>query len=265
MENPCNAARASLHVGDNAPAATMTDALVSLDHVLVPAVVVITLVEWLWTWPRSVRAIAAGVPGARTRAYRNIIVMEWALSACVLGLWVAQSRSWGVLLLGAVSPLRLGLGFALVALYLGLALTQRRALLADPERLARVARKLDYADALLPRTPDERRGMALTALTAGFCEELVFRGFAPWYLGHWMGGALAVAMSSLLFGFGHVYLGLAHVPRTALVGLVFALVVLASGSLWPAIVIHAAMDLVASDLGHHGLARQRSSATVPAG
>ena len=47
--------------------------------------------------------------------------------------------------------------------------------------------------------------------------------------------------------------------RTAVVGAVLALVVLAAGSLWPAILIHAAMDLISSDLGYRGLVRASTS------
>jgi len=72
-----------------------------------------------------------------------------------------------------------------------------------------------------------------------------------WYLGIWMGPIAAVILSSILFGFGHIYMGVAQVPRTATVGLVFALVAFASGSLWPAILLHAAIDWNSGELGFH--------------
>jgi CAAX protease family protein len=88
------------------------------------------------------------------------------------------------------------------------------------------------------------------ALTAGITEEVMFRGFVFWYFGTWAGPVIATLASSILFGFGHLYLGLAQAPKTAIGGLVACLVVLASGSLWPAIVMHAAVDLENGELGY---------------
>lgn len=91
----------------------------------------------------------------------------------------------------------------------------------------------------------------------------MFRGFVFWYLGTWAGPVVATLVSSILFGFGHIYLGRAQVPKTAIGGLVACLVVLASGSLWPAIVMHAAVDLENGELGYR-LFRGASIATGPA-
>lgn len=237
----------------------MTGSHVALDHVLLAVFVLVTLVEWRWHWPRRVRAIAEGVPGARAVVYRNIAVAEWGLTGCVIGLWTARGRPWAALMLGSVAPLRLGIGLVPAALVLGLLWLQRRALLARPERLERLRQKLDYADPLLPRTLGERRGFTLAAITAGICEEVFFRGFVMWYVGVWTGPVLAVAISSATFGFGHIYLGLPQVPRTAVIGAAFALIVLAAGSLWPAMIIHAAVDLNSGNLGFRALAGARAA------
>jgi uncharacterized protein len=233
----------------------MAGAHVALDHVLLVLIVLVwPLTEWLFYYPRSVRAIKSGVAGARGRLYRNILLPEWGFTACIIALWAAQGRSWDALRLGAGTPLRLGIGFAIAALFLGLVWAQRRALLARPERLDLVRRKLEHADALMPHTVGERRTFAAVAMTAGICEEFLFRGFvmcyfAAWLPGGWARTIAAVAISSVLFGFGHIYLGAKAVLTTGIGGVFFALVVLASGSLWPAMIIHAAVDLNSGDLG----------------
>jgi hypothetical protein len=43
------------------------------------------------------------------------------------------------------------------------------------------------------------------------------------------------------------------VIRTAVLGLVFALIVLAAGSLWPAMIAHALLDLHSGDVGYRAL------------
>ena len=93
----------------------------------------------------------------------------------------------------------------------------------------------------------------MVALTAGACEEIFFRGFLMWYLGAWMGPLMAVLVSSAIFGLGHIYLGWAQAPKTALVGLLLAFVALASASLWPAMLLHALFDWNSGELGYRVL------------
>jgi membrane protease YdiL (CAAX protease family) len=130
-----------------------------------------------------------------------------------------------------------------------LALTQVRALLAAPERLVRFAARQAKMDPLAPRTPDEQRLFMVLAVTAGLCEELLYRGFALWYFTSLAGPVAGFALAALLFGLAHLYLGRMHVVRTTIVGAVFGLLVIGTGSLWLAIVLHAAMDLIGGAVG----------------
>jgi membrane protease YdiL (CAAX protease family) len=238
---------------------------VALDHVLFAAIFVAwPLAEWLWYYPRSVRSIEAGVAGARARIYRNILIPEWGFTACVIVLWVARGRSWNALRLGSVTPLRLAMGLAVAAAVLVLLWVQRRALLARPEQLAQLRGKLGQVEILLPRSPGERQGFAMVSITAGICEELLFRGFLMWYFAG-RGVVVAVAVSSLFFGFAHIYQGVPSVPRTGILGLVLCLIVLAAGSLWPAIIIHAAIDLNSGDLGFRALTGVRAESADAGG
>jgi membrane protease YdiL (CAAX protease family) len=227
----------------------------TLDHIFVAAILVFSVVEWRWLWPRMLRAITAGVPNARLRAYHGAIVSEWLFMACIIVAWAVQDRSWAVFRLGPGSPLRLGLGLMLAATVVCLLWLQRRAIFARQDRVGKVRQKLGFADPLLPHTPAEHINFMLLAVTAGICEEVIFRGFVMWYFAVWTGPLLAAIFSSVVFGFGHIYLGLAHVPRTALVGAIFAFLVLATGSIWPAIIIHAAVDLHSGELGFRILGR----------
>jgi membrane protease YdiL (CAAX protease family) len=99
---------------------------------------------------------------------------------------------------------------------------------------------------LLPRTGPERGLFALLSLAAGVGEELAYRGYALAALqllpiGPWA----AAVVSSLAFGLLHAYQGPLGVARTAVVGFVFAIGVLLSGSLLPAMAAHAIVDLLA--------------------
>jgi len=228
------------------------------DHILFALLLVVPLVEWRWTWPRYLARLASGEPGVRCRFYRALVFSEWVPVLCLLGFWAARRRPWSRMLLAGFSPLRVGLGLGSVILLIGVLLLQRRWILARPARIEHLRPKLLYAEPLLPHTPAERKLFRVVSVTAGLCEEVLFRGFLLWYLAAWTGPVAAVILSSLLFGAGHLYLGFNQAPKAALAGLVFAILAVASGSLWPAILLHAGIDWNSGDLGYRALNRGSS-------
>jgi membrane protease YdiL (CAAX protease family) len=239
--------------------------LTSFDHLLIPAIVAVSIAEGQWYWPRMSHTIAAGSPGARMRAYRNILIEQWAFAAWVIALWVALGRPWGALWLGGSTPLRLAIGGTMAALFVALAWAQWRKLLADPVRLQRVFKRLTHIDPLVPRTSREARVFRLVSVNAGVCEELVFRGFIMAYVRTFAGPVAAVAVSAIVFGIGHYYLGLPHVLKSAIYGAILSLIVLVSGSLWPVILIHAVQDWTSGDLGFRAVELARGAEPATAG
>jgi len=234
------------------------------DHLLMLALAGAVL-AWCWRFPHLVRADAAGTPGGRLRYYPVEIGPLWALTACVLALWVAERRPWGALLLGGSAPWRLALGWALAGGYVWLTFWQRRKVLTRPERLARIVNALGGVRPILPRTRGERNGFAALAITAGLCEELLFRGFVLWYATVWTGPVGGFLISSMLFGIMHVYLGVEQVPRAAIVGIYFYVIAMTAGSLLPAMVCHAITDLVSGDLGYRALATDAAGTVADPG
>ncbi len=99
---------------------------------------------------------------------------------------------------------------------------------------------------LMPVTGKERRLFAGLSLCAGFGEEMAYRGYALTALVLATGSAtLALIVTSATFGVLHAYQGPIGVVRTGVVGLIMGAVFLHTGSLWPPIVAHTLIDLVA--------------------
>jgi membrane protease YdiL (CAAX protease family) len=99
---------------------------------------------------------------------------------------------------------------------------------------------------LLPRSATERTAFAGLSGAAGVGEELAYRGYALvalQLLGVGPGGA--ALLSSTAFGFLHAYQGPVGIVRTGTLGFLLAASVLLTGSLVPAMVGHALIDLVA--------------------
>lgn len=83
------------------------------------------------------------------------------------------------------------------------------------------------------------------ALTAGVCEETMFRGFALTYLNRLFGRMWpGVLLATLAFSYGHLYTGqgLAGFGATVVIALVLVGLFLWRKSLWPAIFLHCFID-----------------------
>jgi membrane protease YdiL (CAAX protease family) len=220
------------------------------DHALFAFLLVATAVEYRWVWPRFLARIASGEPGVRSAFYRAVVYGQWMLTLVLLAYWAWQGRPWTWLRLGPAPPLRLGIGMAVAVLFTGFLVWQRFAVLRNENAIAKVRPQLENAAPLLPHTCTENRRFKVVSVTAGVCEETLFRGFLLWYFAVWAGTAGGILLSSLVFGLGHLYLGRAHVLKTTLAGIFFACLVVASESLWPAILVHVAMDWNSGEIGY---------------
>jgi uncharacterized protein len=108
----------------------------------------------------------------------------------------------------------------------------------------------NLAERVLPRSAVEFGPYVALALTAGVCEEFLYRGFAMAALAH-IGIApwAVVAISSVFFGLAHTYQGRSGVFGTTLLGLLFGIARLYVHSLTPVIAWHAAVDVMAGVAG----------------
>jgi len=109
-----------------------------------------------------------------------------------------------------------------------------------PELLRKLASRL------LPVNLLEYLPYAALAITAGVCEEFVYRGFAiaafsKAGLPIW----LVVIVSSILFGLAHAYQGRAGIVSTGIFGVLLAIGRLGFGSVVPVMMWHAGLDLAA--------------------
>jgi uncharacterized protein len=198
--------------------------------------------------------IAAGRMGSRTRAYGRTVLSWWLIAATMLLLWSRFERPFAILGLTLPLDVRSIAGAAVSAA--AIALASRQLLVTrrlPPESLAHLRAGLGRTLAVLPRSTLEYRLFLGVALTAGLCEELLYRGYflatAASFLT--LGGAIAVG--AFAFGAGHAYQGTRGMLKTSLAGLLFSLVYVSTGSLlWP-IVLHVVTDVVGGTIGYRAL------------
>jgi membrane protease YdiL (CAAX protease family) len=112
------------------------------------------------------------------------------------------------------------------------------------------------AERILPQSAVELLPYSALCITAGLCEEFLYRGFAMAALVHaGLTSWLVVLVSSLLFGLAHSYQGRGGIVMTFVVGLVLGASRLSYNSLVPAIFWHSAVDIVAGLAGRRYLGR----------
>ncbi|WP_448639990.1 CPBP family intramembrane glutamic endopeptidase [Geodermatophilus sp. URMC 63] len=201
-------------------------------------------------------------PEARRSFYRRLLVLEWGLAVLAAVLWLASPgvdaaavglawpSGWPGPVTGTATVLVLVLSLVSVRALRGGALARaaapRRPGSAAPAH-GRHAEPEGHATlALLPRTPAERRLFSVVGVTAGVCEEWLYRGFFLAVVAAAGGGLpvpVLVLAGAVAFGLAHAYQGRHGVVLTGVLGGVFAALYLDTGSLLLPVLLHAAVDL----------------------
>jgi hypothetical protein len=198
-------------------------------------------------------------PGARRSFYCRLLVLEWGLAVLTLVVWLSApgvdaaqvGLRWPERWPGPVTVVVV----LLVLLFVAISTRALRggALLEAAEPVRRRPGEGRHSEpaghatlALLPRTPGERRLFTAVGITAGVCEEWLYRGFFLAAVAAVAGGlptAVLVVVAAVAFGLAHAYQGPAGIVTTGLLGGVMAAVYLQTGSLLLPVLLHAVIDL----------------------
>jgi membrane protease YdiL (CAAX protease family) len=205
--------------------------------------VALPLLDYFFFLPSLRRRLEADPARARRRLYAEGIAVPWTLVLIGAALWLSHDRSWISLGFSMPDGWRLWLPVALALLLITYTAYAAAALVRDAEARASVRQQAGKFVDMLPHTRADLYWFTGVSLTAGFCEEFLFRGYFIWALAPWLGWWGAAALSLPLFACAHAYQGWNGVLRVGVVGAFFTLVVAVCGSLWPAIVLHALIDL----------------------
>jgi membrane protease YdiL (CAAX protease family) len=232
------------------------------DHLLA-AVLLIGTPAVGWMTARSGR-LARAQDIDRTMTYAANGALLAVVAAAVLALWLWDDRPLAELRFGGPS---FGGAGALVAL---LSLLGAEAVAAAlwvharrpdlQRRYAKLAHSLHHGGlvGLLPRTPSELAGFSALTAVAALAEELIFRAFAVWWLDLWMPLWAAVALAAVPFAMGHAYQGWRGPAKAFGAALALGALMVATGSIWPGVLLHAAMNIATASfvmphLRHAGL------------
>jgi membrane protease YdiL (CAAX protease family) len=191
----------------------------------------------------------------RLSLYASTIAFQWVAVGVVA--WRAWARRLSFDELGLVVHGRLRILIAAIvgaATLSGLQWLNLRRMGRSSGKTREFMRVL--AERILPQSPVELFPYLWLALTAGLCEEFLYRGFAMAALAR-AGLPLwgVVLFSSVLFGLAHLYQGRGGIVSTLVIGTVFGMARIAYDGLLPMTVWHFAVDAVAGVAGPKYLIR----------
>jgi membrane protease YdiL (CAAX protease family) len=184
--------------------------------------------------------VHAGAHPSRVRSYMLILLLEWLLFALVLGgVWRSQTslrivlgdrwRSAGQVL----RDIAIAMGFWIVAAGL---LWLFGMLLRIHENGAAMA-------AMLPHGGVELACWIALSITAGICEETIFRGYLqPQFMAMTRSAPAGILLSAVVFGAAHAYQGVRMTILIGLYGAMFGILAYLRGSVRPGMMAHAWQD-----------------------
>jgi membrane protease YdiL (CAAX protease family) len=224
-----------------------------LGHAVVFALV---LAGPVWDYFEFKRLKASKDPRAKLVFYRKTLVAQWVMAAVVLvavgrGIFQAPPQ-WEWMRSSLAKTLAITFSIGLIA-----ALAAPFAALKRPKGRAAIEKAFLKLRFFLPGRPEEYGMFSALCVTAGICEEWICRGFLFRYFGAWpavdgvfppgtawpWGLIAAFVISAVIFGANHFYQGVGGVIQTTVLGAVFGLLYLWTGSLLVPMIVHAAIDL----------------------
>lgn len=200
-----------------------------------------------WLHRAMERAIARN-PAWRWRGYARLLVLEVVLGALALGV-AAGLGGVGLRRLGLAAPHATGSDF-LFGFGLGGSVAVAAAVVGSTVAIWRLHQPIpvvggDRVRIMVPTRPSERMWFLGLSITAGICEELLFRGLLPALLAallHEPSPWLVILLAAGAFGAAHAYQGVTGVVVTAILGAVLGFIYLGTGSLFLVMVLHALID-----------------------
>lgn len=97
------------------------------------------------------------------------------------------------------------------------------------------------------------------SVSAGICEELIFRAYLYTLMDMYFGMTGAILLSSIVFGFCHSYLGWQEVIRTSIMGALFCGIYIFTGNIILPILLHIFIDVYSGTMCYFAMRKLAES------
>ena len=191
--------------------------------------------------------LESGDAKALRATYIDTLWMLWIPTLAVLAFWLFMARPFAGLGLSFASTFANGIGLAVALLIIAVLIPQIFQVQRSEDEAAKVLAQIERSPGIkkiLPKTSADYALFKGLSVTAGVTEEILFRGYLIWIFSFWMESWLAALLSLVAFVLAHLYQDSKEaLVKVALTGGALTLLYMLSGSLIPAIILHAAIDL----------------------
>ena len=218
-----------------------------IQHLLV---VLLVIAIPIWDHFETKRLKASTNPKSKVHSYQMGIATLWILAIFA---YLAMPNKAGLfslpeslMLTGEAADFFKGFG-GTFAIALGVGSMVPIVLLRYvPKRSGMYRKQFESLAFFLPNTFQERLWFAGISLSAGFCEEIIYRAFlyqyfaeSPWALAFW----ISLILACLVFAIAHGYQGMTGIVSTFFLALMMFVLWFSFGTLWIPIIVHAVFDL----------------------
>jgi CAAX protease family protein len=226
------------------------------DHLFALALIVGLPAYAAWDVRQLTRRVETDPLNARTNDYLWTIALQWVLALTLIGWWSIANRPFPEI--GFVHPegSRWWWTLAIVVTAIVFFSWQAYAVASSPGAQAKVRKQLASQPSvrvILPANAREMRVFGALAITAGICEEVLYRGYLFWYLRSFWPGAAAAIAAVVIFGVAHLYQGGRGIILTSIAGGAAMGLYLLTGSLIAPILVHAVLDLANGFMAYRAL------------
>ena len=236
------------------------------DHLFALALLIGIPAYAAWDVPRLSRRVVSDPENARIEDYRFTIALQWGLTVILIVWWFFAGRVFADLGLTAPAGMRRWWTIVLSAASIAFFGWQAYSVARSADSQAKVRAQLDAQPSvrvILPATPREVRLFAALAVTAGICEEILYRGYLLYYMRAWLPGIAAIVATIVVFGLAHLYQGGRGILLTGLAGAVAMGLYLLTGSLAAPMILHATLDLANGFMAYRALQSRSTEPQAP--
>jgi len=213
---------------------------------VIAALIAVVFLSWGLHIVSSLKSTPeSGLARLRMRAYLGTIALQWTFVVAIAVMGLVRGTPWAALGLAPSLSLPFWIVFAILAVSLYPLVRWRARLLAKEENLEKIRHMANGQGPgrLFPKCRWELALFYAMSVSSGTTEELLFRGFLIWYFHHWLALWPSALLSTIIFGLDHLYQGWSGALQAGVMGAIFALLYLCTGSLVISVLLHILINL----------------------
>lgn len=196
----------------------------------------------------------------RLADYKQTIGIFWALTFLIL----INSLFDSTLNL-AFYPHLNTFGIILIVLITAFIVFQVRQSAVDPKDVAAIKDKMNAIIHYLPGTKREFKWFMFLSVSAGICEEIIFRLFLFTFLLETTHLSIAFILTNVIFALTHIGSGKQNLISSFVLGVLFTGIYYFTQNIWLPIILHSAIDIVAGIIGYRVKSFEKNPTFLKAG